>query len=939
MKHSTPRLLSYSLLLFLLVAIQSGYAQTAGKLSGKITDTKTGETLIGATVLIQGTNLGAAANVTGDYTVVNIPAGTYTVLVRYVGYQNKLISDVQIKANAATPLNITLDQANTQQLKEVTVRATYRQESVNSLYAQQKNRAVISDGISSDQIARSPDRSTGEALRRVSGTTIQDNRFVIVRGLSDRYNNARLDNTTLPSTEPNRKAFSFDIVPANLVDNIVISKTATPDLPSDFAGGSIQIITKDIPDQNFLTLSAGASYNSQSTFKDFNYGPRFTENYFAFDNYRQLPSNFPKSEEDFDNLSSQQQISALRRLPRVWTIGQSKATPYQDYQASIGRVKEFKNGGRFGFVGSLTYHNNETVTPEITRDYFVYNFSDRANLFSTNIGGLANFSYTKGKNKFSFKNLYNRILDDKYTYRTGYDESRGSDIQYYAIDMLIKGLFKTTLEGEHQLNDKNKLNWNLSYANVVNIQPDQRKVGYQRNITDRNNPNVPFLSTSTSINRENNRLFSNLNEDLFNGSVNDQYNFNMFSKPAILKVGLGGQYRKRSFDARLIGLALNAADPDIQSRPLSTLYGLDLINSGAYRFEEITGPGDSYDGHSYTAFGYAMLDNRIGDKSRVVWGLRAEKFNLDLTPMGVINQDAHLDNLDLLPSVNYTYSLTTKSNFRASYYRTLARPEFRELAVFSYYDYENIFTLQGNPNLKRTLIDNFDLRYEIFPGAGEVLSVSAFYKHFNNAIETALEDRNSTPQIDYINTKKATVYGAELEVRHSLSFVDNGSAWLKNIFLYANGSLIKSIVKNPTNGDLYLHAERPLVGQAPYSINAGLQYNAFQNKLNLSALYNRIGRRILYIGRSKFEDVWEAPRDVLDFQASYRVLKGKGQIKLNTSNLLNSRTLFYFDYTKDHKYSGASTITDSSTGAVRSDEIFNKYFTGITISLSVNYTF
>lgn len=939
MRYSTPRLFSIALAFVLFISWCYAEAQSGGKLTGKISDTKSSETLIGATVLIQGTNMGAATNVNGDYVVNNIPAGTYTVLVRYVGYQNKLISDVQIKSGAATPLNIAMDVATTQTLKEVTVKATYRQESVNSLYAQQKNRAVISDGISADQIARSPDRSTGEALRRVSGTTIQDNRFVIVRGLSDRYNNARLDNTTLPSTEPNRKAFSFDIVPANLVDNIVVSKTATPDLPSDFAGGSIQIITKDIPDQNFLTLSAGTSYNSQSTFKDFSYGPRVTPNYFGFDNFRTLPSNFPKSEAAYGNLSPDRQISALRSLPRAWSIRQKNASPYQDYQASIGRVKEFKNGGRFGVVASLTYHSAETLYPEVDRRYLFFNYQDQQNLFSTNIGALANFSYAKGKNKISFKNLYNRILDDKFTYRTGYDDSRASDIQYYAFDMLEKGLFKTTLEGEHQLTEKNKLNWNLAYANVVNTQPDQRKIGYQRQFSDRGNPNIPFLASNLAITRENNRLFSDLNEDSFNGSVTDQYNLNMFRKPAILKYGIGGQYRKRDFSARLLGLALNGFDEDIQSRPISSLYGLDLINSGKYRLQEITGPGDKYDANSYTAFGFAMLDNRIGEKSRIVWGLRAEKFNLNLNYVLGQAQTAKLDNMDILPSVNYTYSLNAKTNLRASYYRTLARPEFRELAPFNYYDYETVTILYGNPNLKRTLIDNFDLRYELFPGAGEILSVSGFYKRFSNAIEPTLEDRNSTPQVSYINTKTATDYGAELEVRHSLAFMDDASKFLKNMMVYANGALIKSVVKNPTDGDLYLHAERPMVGQAPYTINAGLQYNALQNRLNLSALYNRLGRRITYIGGRRLEDIWEAPRDVVDFQASYKVLKNKAQIKLNTSNLLNSRSLFYFDYTQDHKFSWDQVLKDPATGAARPDDIFSKSFLGRTISLSFTYTF
>jgi len=930
-------------LLFVIISA-AGFAQGTGKISGAVTDKKTGETLIGVTVKLKGSVKGMATDVDGKYSITGLANGKYVVVFQYIGYTGKEIGEVEVTAGKNTVLNLILEESNSQNLNEVVIQGSYKKESVNALYAAQKNRSVISDGISSDMIKRSPDRSTGDVLKRVSGTTIQDNKFVIVRGLSDRYNNATLDNSSLPSTEPNRKAFSFDIVPAGLIDNIVVSKTATPDLAADFAGGSIKIITKDIPDNNFFDVSIGGGYNSQSTFKDFYYGPRYTQNYFGFDGgERQLPvsKNFPKNTDATNALrgNSAAQIAAINKLPKVWKIGEHNAPLSQNHQLSFGRVKEFKNGGKLGAIVSLSYRNSETTRPEVQRQYYTYDYNDRVNTFSTNIGGMANFAYVKGKNKISFKNLYNRILEDKFTYRTGTDVGRSSDLEYYAFDMVQKGIFKTSLDGDHQLTEKNKLNWNLSYANITNNQPDQRKIGYLRNVGLRDDPTAPFLAANTALTKENNRFFSDLNESLYGGAVNDQQTVSLWGKNATLKGGLGANYRKRDFAARLLGITLINANQEIQALPLSQLYSTSLINSGVYELSEITGNTDKYDANSLTSFAYAMLDQSITDKFRAVYGVRAEKFNLNLNSRAVTGEAIKVkqDYLDILPSVNLTYALTEKSNLRGSYYRTLARPEFRELAPFDYYDYELLGNVAGNTNLKRTLIDNADIRYEIYPAAGQIMSVSGFYKHFNNAIEPSIYDQNSTPAFSYFNTPSAVNYGVELELRHSLGFINDAAA-LQNMVFYVNGTLVKSKVTNPTDQP-YLVKDRPMVGQSPYSINAGLQYNALDNNLNFSLLYNRIGRRIANAGGQRFGDVYEAPRNVIDFQTSYSFYKKKAQIKFNVNDVLNNKAVFYFDYNQDKKYSPNNVITNPTTGAVTKDEILSMFKTGTNMSLSLSYSF
>ena len=456
------------------------FAQSTGRITGKVFDQKTNETLIGATVSIQGSTKGAATDVEGHYNLAGLEPGKYIVLVRYIGYQTKTISDVEVKAGVNTPLDITIGQSQSTSLKEVVIKATYRQESVSALYAIQKNSVSISDGISSELIRKSPDRNTSDVLKRISGATIQDNKFVVVRGLSDRYNTASLDGAPLPSTEPNRKAFSFDIVPSSLVDNIIISKTASPDMGGDFAGGSVQILTKDIPDQNFVNVSVGAGYNTQSTFKDFNSGYRSVSDYFAFDDgSRKLVSNFPTTDQiSLRQLSAKQNIQSINSLNNDFNVYTSKALPTQNYQVTIGNVKELgANKNRFGTTIALTYRNSQTIVPNFKQQYDNFDYTSEQNKFSTNVGALANFAYSFGKSKITLKNLYNRVLDDQFTYRTGPNTSNSSnDSKFYAYDILQKALFKTTLEGEHGLGEKSsKLKWNLSYSNILNDQPDQKK--------------------------------------------------------------------------------------------------------------------------------------------------------------------------------------------------------------------------------------------------------------------------------------------------------------------------------------------------------------------------------------------------------------------------------------------------------------------------------
>jgi TonB-dependent receptor len=927
---------TFVLMLCLTLAANT-FAQ--GTLKGKVTDEKTGETLVGVTISIPVLKTVAAFSDEDGVFELKVPDGNYTVQVRYMGYITKEVTDVKIETGTITPMNLAIkEESKTNVLKDVVVRSTLKKETMNALYIAQKNSASVSDGISAEAIKKSPDKSTGEVLKRVSGTTIQDNKFVIIRGLTDRFNTALIDNSFLPSTEANRKAFSFDIIPATLIDNIIISKSGTPDLPGDFAGGVINILTKEIPDKNFNTLSIGSSYNTVSTFKQFETGYKTPTDILGFDNgSRQLPSGLPSGATlASKNLTPDETKKYLSMLNNNYDVINRKALPGISLQGSLGRLYELKKNRRIGLTTALNYAHSENAKLDVQRAYGNYNYVDRIYNYNTTMGALANLAYSSPNTKISFKNLYNRTFDDNYLTRSGYDIGTTNYIQYMAFDLIQKSLFKTSLEGEHSLGGdaQKKLNWVASYNNVTNNQPDQRKAQFLAPAKDSG-----YILNLGTVGRANNRLFGDLNESIYNASVNYSTPYKFLYK-SNLKVGALAMYRTRTFENRYLGATSNASFPESQS--ITDVFSQQNINSGLFQLIDQTGPSDAYTAKATVGSAFVMSDNRINTRLRAVWGVRFESYNLNLQTTDLLGTELTIDPVwnDLLPSLNMSYALNEKANLRMSYFRSVARPEFREVAPITYFDYEMNTLIFGNPDLTRSRIDNMDFRYEIFPRPGEVISASAFYKRFDKTIENQFYAVNGSADIKTANYDKASSAGVEVEFRKNLDFIADRKV-LKNLTFYTNLAYIQSRVELSGDQQKYrngiLRSSRPMAGQSPYVINASLGYSAAQGKLNFNVLYNRIGQRIYVVGgEGQFADVYEAPRNVLDYQISYSVGK-RSEFRLNIKDMLNAPTFFYYDQNDNKKFDNPSI----STTLVNPNEdfIFQRYRQGTTFSLTYSYKF
>ncbi len=929
--------------LFTLIIILNSFISFAqkGKIEGKITDSKTGQALTGVSIINKATGKGAASDVEGRY-AINIDGAAKVSLVYSYNGVTQQVDDIEIKEGQITTQDLALTQREkTEETVVVRAPSTARKETAASLLTFQKNNTALSSGLGADFIKRTPDKNTGEVLRRVSGTSIQDNKFVIVRGLSDRYNAAFINGAALPSSEPDKKAFSFDVIPSTLIDNIIINKTATPDITGEFAGGLIQIQTKDIPSKNSITVGVSLGFNTQSVFKDFVSNERAGSEAFGFSKGRDLQSSYPTKFEEYDRLSVDDQLAVSKSFnARAYDEVNSKAGPIQQYNLTVANVKKFKNGSAFGSIIGLTYRQSKLLY-NASKTFFQagatgqtdFDYLDSQNKYSVNAGAIANFAWTYKKSKIAFKNLFNQLLEDNYYNRTGNSNNINQDIRLKSSVLNQRSLYAAQMEGSHGLNFKNiKLNWNLNFSLNDKSQPDLRVQTYTRLISTNDAFSLNVRGNNT------NRFFSNLSDKSYGYNASATLPFQLGKFKQILKVGGAATVRLRDFRAVILGFK-EPTNLSLLTLPFNQILNSENFRTDGFRFTtDLQQPSDRYYGVSALSAGYVMFDNKLAEKVRLVWGARAEYFeqflksNSRKEPQKAQIVDSK--KLDILPSVNLTISPNKQTNIRLAASRTVARPEFREIAPFRFFDFEQLASTEGNDTLKRGSINNYDIRYEFYPKAGEVMSLGAFYKSFTDPIELVLNEASngSNRLYRFTNASKASLFGVEAEIRKSLSFLNSGKedGWLKNLYFNANASFIFSKVTldgvNPTTGEKNPPVDRPLQGQSPYLINGGFQYDGAKGT-NLSLLYNRIGQRLTLVGNETIGNFFEKPRDLIDLQISQKILKNNGEIKLTVGDLLNQQVATYEN--RDTKTTFNKT----------NDRYFSQYKPGTTITIGFNYTF
>ena len=897
-------------IVFLLVISSSLFAQKS-RIVGKVTNSKN-EGLASVTVKLSGAATAMTrTDVDGRFSFVVEVQKKYTLTLSYVGYQEKTIDEVTVaKAGEEEIVNIVLNEGG-KVLTDVAVKTTTRSttakgETVNALITFQKNTNTVASVISGESIKRSPDKNTGEVLKRTPGASIQEGKFLIVRGLAERYNLALLNGVQLGSTEPDRKAFSFDLIPANMIDNIVINKAFVPELPGEWAGGLIQVNTKDIPTKNFFNIQIGSGFNNQAVQGNFYEHKGGKTDYLGIDDgTRSLPAAYT-TKSAFDALPNADKTFIGSSMQNSWNpIAASGLTRLNgQFQMSAGFTKDLKGTKKIAGIFAMNYNKSARHMIGTNSGFnfvgdgsYTTDFDFDDNRYSNDLlwGGLGNVTFQlNNNNKISAKTLFNINATDFTSLRTGiegngnqfFDSTRG-----YEYGFKQNTFWNSQITGEHNIKPNIlKFKWYGSFTILDSYTPDQRRLYYLKNNSAVTNPYTALLSNVLSQ-KSGNRLYQNLNDYIYIGGADLAYTFNALGSKQTLKGGYLFQVKDRLFDAKPFSIYLprdNAAirllGPENIFAPSN--FGRGQVNSNLLAFDAIKGNIYRYLANTILNAGYVQMDNQLGNKLRVIWGVRVEDYDQLIGSVYKSDPRHNYSRVtDFLPGLNATYKLNNLTNLRLSASQTVVRPEFRELATFQYYDFDLNAAVQGLPNLERTKITNLDLRYELYPASGEVITIGAFYKYFDKPIEMVYNfGVGGSSTFNFANPNSANAYGFEFEIRKKLDF----SQTFKNFTLQANGSYISSRVND---GNLLL--DRPLQGQSPYLINFSALYDLPEKGFSATLLFNQIGRRVTFVGSLDQPDIYESSRPVFDFQVSKKFANNKAELRLNIQDILN-RTLYFY---------------------------------------------
>lgn len=923
------------LLLFLLFVLTPFFAKAAN-IHGTITDRTTHEPLTGATVQIVGTTIGVVADMDGNYRLENIKSGTYTLEVKFIGYKEIVLENVKV-GNETLTFNFEMD-ADTQVLSDVTVVAQLKRNTDIAMMTDQRRSLVVQSGVSAQQISKTQDKDASEVIKRIPGVSIIDEKFVMVRGLSQRYNNVWINGSAVPSSEADARAFSFDILPSSQLDNMIIVKSPAPEYPADFTGGFILINTKDMPNENSFNISVGTSFNDQTHFKNFLYNKGSATDFLGFDNgLRSLNAGMTGKVNTFTADPERVDLSS-NGLNNDWTIHTRK--PIGDLKLNLNYAHrwESESGRQFGVLASANYSNTYKSylnmenslfgSYDTVHDHSVYLRKSTDNQYNNDVrlGALLNlmFQPRNSRHHYEFKNVFNQIGKNRYTSRYGFDAQSNNEKSmeyYYSSRSTYNGQFT----GKYSF-DTGKLDWSAGYSYANRNLPDRRRIL----LSDVEESNVIALATGNDISRE----FTRLDEHIGSINLNYQHDFQFGNFTPTLKTGAYGEYRTRSYNTRQFGYGWGKEMPegfkhfDIANELLKdNNYGLEKL----FLYEDVRKTND-YKGHNWMAAGYVGANLPLGERLNIYAGVRYEYTRMEL--IGNTRNDVESPRSmfytynNLFPSANVLFKLTEKQQLRFSYGKSVNRPEFRELSTAVYYDFDLASNVEGNPALKPAYIYNIDLRYEWYPTSGEMFSIALFYKNFDSPIEWTYTVNGGT-DLTYSNknAKAANNYGIELDFRKDLGFIG-----LPNLSWSFNGAFIKSKVKFEKGSK---EEDRAMQGQSPYLINTGLFYQHPNWNMNIAVLYNRIGKRIIGVGRTvgtsgeqttNIPNSYEMPRDAIDLSISKRF--GALEIKAGVRDLLAQRVEF--------KQFGSILKAGEK---IEYEELTRSYKPGRNFNLTVAYSF
>jgi hypothetical protein len=883
------------LLLVVAIALLNSplVAQQSTRIAGRVVDASSGQPIPSVQVTIEGTNFSVLTDWSGRYLIAGVPAGTWTVSGRTIGYAAKLVTGVELAEGATVELNITLIAAAIQ-VAPIEVSVADERGSVARALDEQRTSNQIINSVSSEQIRRSPDSDAGQAVQRVSGVTVQDGRYVLVRGLGERYTTTALNGARIPSPEPDRKIVPLDLFPSGLLDGIVTAKTFTPDQSGDFSGAQVDLRTRDFLLDRVVTFSASVGANDAVTDKLMPFAPTVGSEWLgAPGSARSTPSMIA----DNPTLSgySQTDINAtINSMRNVWTPNLRKGRGKGSFAASIGGTDPWF-GRQVQYLASLTYGNETEGRADERRAIAGAGSSGSLDVLNayhgstgrTSVlwGGLLNLSTPLGTTgRIRLENTYTRSGDNEAISMAGYNNEFDQILDIARLTFTERTV-RSHQRGAHQgPAGRHALDWAASLSSVERNEPDRSDLVYQTTIdsvTGTSNPYAWFGAARSAV-----RTFDDLQERGYEGSFN--YRHQLGGPAAKRYVKVGAIYRTTDRDANSYAYDIinvpGISDAERRQSAEAIFQGTYTDQNKFYLFPDAA--LGTYTAVDDLVAGYAQLEFSLSERLRVIGGARVEHDKL------VVNSNTQngptesvLDNTDVLPALSLTYSPTQKHNVRVSVSQTLSRPEYREISPITTFELFGGQSQAGNPDLRRALIQNADLRWEWYPAPGQIVSAALFAKRFKEPIERILVSSASTSAgvVTWVNAEGANNYGLELELRSSLAPL---SPALQAFGVTFNTTLMQSeITPGADSLSSLTSATRPMVGQAEYVVNAGLNYTSRSFFANV--MYNVVGPRIREAAIQPLPNVIEHARNIVDVSLQAPI-GTRASLKLDAKNLLDA---------------------------------------------------
>ena len=923
----------YSFLVFLMITtITPAFAQQ-GVIRGTVTDASNGEPLYGVNVVIEGTTIGAVTDFDGKFDIKTVP-GTYTIQASFVTYRTVSISEVILKAGEVYVIdNIALEE-DVAQLGEVVVTAKALRSTTEALLMIKRKSPSVMDGISAASFKKIGDSDAAAAVKRVTGVSVEGGKYVYVRGLGDRYTKTMLNGVDIPGLDPDKNSLQIDIFPTNLIDNMMVSKTAVGEMPADFTGGIVNIETKDFPEEKVLNVSIGVGFNpSMHLNNDYIAYEGSNTDFLGFDNGARALPNLARNNDLPSPVNSNytdQQVFDFNNSFNP-TLGATRQTSFMDYSLGISGANQFtlENGNKLGYIFSGTYKSSTKFYDDIIFGEYqnpipaeayelVYATKQNGVIGEKNVllGGLAGIAYKTDHSKYRLTTMHlqNGESRSAQMHIENSDSAPGQS-GYNAFSNNLeygqRALTNILLNGNHFTpNNKWEVDWKLSptFSNIVD--PDIRKTAF----TISSQGDSIF---SAGAGGRPSRIWRYLNEVNLVSKVDITKKYEVFGEESKLKFGLSHVYKQRDYEILSYDLQAFGRTPDWTGNPNEVLNDENIYDKGAlyYASGNVKPNPNQYNSNVNNLGMYITSDFTFFSGFKATLGLRGEQYVQRHTGRDVayvrdpeagnnlVNEKV-LDAFDLFPSANLIYSITETQNLRGSYSKTIARPSFKELSfaqildpitnrifngsLFQYSDWDG--------KLTETRIDNIDLRWELFMGRSQLLSASVFYKFFDSPIEMVrIPEAQTSNEFQTRNVGDGRVFGAELEFIKSLDFI---SPVLSKLSLNGNFTYVKSQIdmtsteldsrKNFEKVGQNINGQRDMAGQAPYIVNAGLSYQDPERQFDAGVFYNVKGSTLVVVGGGLFPDVYSQPFHSLNFNLNKSFGKdGNSALGLNVSNLLN----------------------------------------------------